>query len=453
MSNTSLGLVRQILKEQFGVDQKRRNAWSDYGYPKITTFMMHYTMYRRFGLAKAGIQMYPDKCWSVKPTIHQGKDITEAENRIDRTPQEAAFDEFANRVSLWDKMKAVDTRQRVYQYGALIIMTQAVDGASTEFGEPLETVSLDDITGLRAVYQEQMIPTKWEQDRNNARYGLPTKYQYRQELIQDESRQEYEITNKNNYIDVHWTRVITFAEGDPNDNIEGEPANEAGFNSLITLERIIGAGGEGFWKNAVMKTVYSNTDKDAPVPTQDEINEFSKSMQDFVENMDKFLMMNGMQADVLSADLPNPQEFFDVALSDYAASVKIPHKILVGAQTGRLAADEDGSFFLQNAQERSENWCTTMVNKLVDWLNEHTNLGMLDYIVEWPDLLEPTKGEKLDVAAKMADINEKLFRTTGEIGFTASEIRMIGGYGQLTEADMPDILDDDEEISEGDEDE
>ena len=55
-------------------DTKHTQAWDDYGYKNTLEFEDHYQMYRRFGIAKAGIKMPVNMCWKTFPKIMQGEE-------------------------------------------------------------------------------------------------------------------------------------------------------------------------------------------------------------------------------------------------------------------------------------------------------------------------------------------------------------------------------------------
>jgi hypothetical protein len=258
------------------------------------------------------------------------------------------------------------------------------------------------------------------------------------QLDQSDIGEDREQDNRTKSVHIHWSRVIIFAEGADSDSIYGRPALKRGFNDLVTMEKLIGAGGEGFWKSAAMKTVYSNTSKDAPPLTQDEIDGMDEAIRDFVEGLDQHLMLGGLDPKVLSVAMGDPQNPFMIALQSFSASVGVAAKLLVGSQEGRLASDQDGIFTLSNMQSRRESWCTQMMESVIDWLALHGVIEQKEYTVEWDDLLNPSDSDRLDLAARMSKINKDMAQEV----FTAEEMRVVAGYhGESAldedESDMP----------------
>ena len=48
----------------FSGDTKRPTAWSDYGYPRGLKFDDYWSMYKRNGIAYAGVVRHVEKTWS-----------------------------------------------------------------------------------------------------------------------------------------------------------------------------------------------------------------------------------------------------------------------------------------------------------------------------------------------------------------------------------------------------
>jgi len=142
-----------------------------------------------------------------------------------------------------------------------------------------------------------------------------------------------------------------------------------------------------------------------------------------------------MDAKTLDSTLVQPKDFFFNSLYDVAASCKIPATILIGQQTGRLASSEDSRSFLSMINSRRENFGTELINAMIDWFIKWGVLPAAEYEVEWDDLLQLSKTEQLDAANKMADINDKQFKSGGSIAFDGSEIREMAGFEAMDEVD------------------
>jgi hypothetical protein len=318
-------------------------------------------------------------------------------------------------------VKGLDNRQRVGRYAGLFMRVR--DNKQPQ--EPIEGKlgGLGALVQMIPLYEGQLTVLETENDPTADNYGQPTMYQFnggaagnRNEKIRDS-------------FNIHPSRIIVAAEDSDNGSIQGVSSLESPFNSLMDLRKIIGAGGEGFYRNAAQSVVFSLKDASTAKANEKLLGKFNDQYDDFSRNrMRRSMWTPGLEPNVLDSTLVPPKEFFMNALNDVAAGVKIPATILIGQQTGRLASSEDGRQFLSIVNSRRENFMTEVVTDVVDWLIEFGILPASQFTVEWDDLLARGDDEKLDNADKMASINEKQFKSGGGIPFTEDEVREAAGF-------------------------
>ena len=430
---------RALTSGYLGSDDKRPQAWEDYGYPADVGFDRLYNMFDRNGLARAGVMIPVKYCWQAVPKVYAG----EVRDGDERNPWEREFDRIADRLRLWAKLKAADKRQRVGEYGAFVVQIKGT-AEEADFTRELGRISADQIVSFIPVYQAQLEPVTWDTDRRSERYGMPETYQFNESAIDGQAQDRPRNTT------VHHSRVIIFAEDADDDTIYGIPTNRAGFNHLLNIEKIEGAGGEGFWKNAAQKLIFSDKPgEDYSEMDEDEEKQWDEIVQAFQANWGKYMTASGMDVTNLQSTLIDPKSFFEISLGLYAASVEIPAKVLVGTQTGVLAGDADYAQLLQTCQSRRENWLTEMVSKTIDWLIKHGAVRPVDYSMEWDDIQAPSDDAKLDLVNKMVDANQKAIFAMGVPIFTLGEIRDIGGWKVAPVAGAPDLDEDEGEDEDG----
>ena len=229
---------------------------------------------------------------------------------------------------------------------------------------------------------------------------------------------------------IHPDRVLIWSE---DGTVHARSSLEPGYNDLLDAEKVKGAGGEGFWKTA-RGSMALEAEKDLDLLKMSqamgiEPSEIADAMnaqvEDFQKGFDKMLLLQGMQAKTIGISLPSPEHFFNIAAQSFAASINIPMKILVGSQTGERASTEDARDWAQSNNARRVNVARPLINEFVGRLERFGILPERDWTVHWSDLTEASQGEKIDRAAKMADINQK---SRDEPAFFADEIRAAAGY-------------------------
>lgn len=426
--NDSRGLreifSRAISGQYHGADTLH-NVFTDYGYPININFFHLWNMYRRFGIAKTGIELPVDIGWRSVPEI-VGTDAFNAE-----------FEKLAIRTSLWIRLKGLDTRQRVGRYAGMFMRVK--DGKTPD--QPLEGTlgSEMSLVSMVPLYESQLEVLDTEEDPMSDNFGNPIMYQHRSSVVGSRNERARQTFN------IHPSRIVIAAEGADDGSIFGIPVLESIFNSLMDLIKISGGGGEGFYKNASQNIIFE-LNKDAGAKPSDAIlAKFNDNYDEFArDRMRRAMWTPGLKPHVLNSDLISPKEFFAAALADVAAGLKIPATVLIGQQTGRLASDEDSAQLNIMVQSRRENFMTEMVKNIIDWFIRFGILPAGEYTIEWDDLRAATDEQKLDNAEKLSTINKNQVMSGGDVPFTSEEVREAAGFEP---EDMPDIDVDGENIN------
>ena len=385
------------------------NIYLDFGYPETLNFDNYWNMYRRFGIAKNVVELPVDTGWLDNPEV-------EAEEKF-----KTDFQKLVDEKNFWIRMKGLDTRQRVGRYGGMFMRVK--DGKKPE--EPIEgTLSgINSLVEMMPLYESQLEVVETDQDQMSETFGQPKMYQY--SGTAEGSRNKNATTT----INIHASRIVIAAEDADNGWIYGISSLEAPYNSLMDLRKIIGAGGEGFYKNAAQSIVFDLKDPSSAKANESLLNDFNDKYDDFAKNRSRRAMWSpGMESKVLTSALANPKEFFMNALNDVAAASKIPATILIGQQTGRLASGEDSKHFLSTINSRRINFMTEMTTDVLAWLIKYGILPASDFEIVWTDLLARSDEEKLTNATSMSKINETQFKSGQSTVFSSEEIRESAGF-------------------------
>ena len=390
------------------------NIYLDFGYPAQLEFRNFWNMYRRFGIATNVVELPVDTGWVTTPTFEAPPEFINA------------FDKLNDRIKLWTRIKGLDTRQRVGRYAGIFMRIR--DGLDPS--KPIEGVVSGDAALVDAVplYESQLEVIESDQDPRSDNFGQPILLQYRQSVAGNRNEETHST------ISIHVSRIVFAAEGADDGWIYGIPALEPIYNSLMDLRKIIGGGGEGFYKNASQNIIFDLKEGFSSIALKEKLEKFNEQYDEFSRNRFRRAMWTpGMESKTLDSQLISPKDFFDVAINDVAAGSQIPATILVGKQTGRLASNEDSRQFLSVVQSRRENFMTVLTRGVIDWLIDHGVLPSAEYMLIWDDLLARSDSEKLDNSKKMVDVNKSQFESGGDTVFTGEEIREAAGFEPLEE--------------------
>jgi hypothetical protein len=432
-TNSATNSIRQTLAAANIGNSKHTKQWADYGYPEKLNFQMLNQQYERFGIAKACVDIPVKFGWMDYPIIREG---AEADAETEQTAWEKETAEFFKKKKLFEKLAGADRRNRIGDYSAFIVQIKSDIPDERDWTKPLSGVTKDKILKFIPVTQGQLIPNDKSLPTED-RYPLPNNY-----TLVDDGNQDGVGTGTSNKRDgtvIHHSRVIIFAEGSDDGTLNGIPTNESTYNALLDLEKISGAGAEGFWQAVSQKLVFESASGRAPGEKEKTI--IDSSINEFYDGMNNHLMSGGFNVKPLNAAIPsNYKDPFMNSLYVVSAGCGIPATILIGQQTGRLASDEDGKQLAMSANSRRAGFQTEMVSDTIDWLDAHLiDYNVPEYYVEWSDLLESSQADKIAMADTLATANQKFVSSQmqGETAITEAEFRATVGLS--AEKDMAEV--------------
>jgi len=403
---------------------KRKKAWVDYGFPNTLNFWDYLNLYRRHSLAHAIVHRITEKSWEDEPWVVEGDETDNAETE---TRWERDVRQLFKRLNLWQAFQDADRRRLVGMYSGLIL--QVAD--DRQWHEELEP---GELVGVIPAWQGQLTPTAWNTDTTSPDYGKPTMWQYQEAEVETA---EYPPPGRS--VTIHHSRVVIVG-----DYREGVPLLEAAYNDFVSLEKVLGALGESYWKNAArqLNVEYSSeTDprqlaEAAGVKLEDLHEALNGMFADLNQGLDAGMVSFGGKATPLVANVPPPQEPYTVLAQNICSSAMIPMKIAVGNQTGERASTEDQDDFNRRCQSRRTGELMTDVRRLIDRLMEYGIIDVVpEYQVMWTDLAEAGMADKLANVELMAKINQAMQLLGGV--YTHDEMRAMTGHDPLGDDDLP----------------
>lgn len=434
----------------------KHNHYADFGWPTQVSFDLLYSLWDRNALANAVVKKTASKCWRDDPVVRETEQYADDETTLEGEIRQRFRD-----LRVWQRLVEADRRSMVGRYAGVIL--RLADGK--RFSDPVESVpgGLDGLAEIIPAWEGQLEVSTWDTDEASETYGHPLMYAFNEMAVATEG----EASNQPRSFKVHPSRVIIWSN---DGTLHGRSLLTAGYNDLMTVEKVTGAGGEGFWKNAKSAPhlnidVASDLESVAEGMGFEDLEAMVEAMNENVEawqkGFDKVLMTQGMTADTLQVTLPSPEHFYGIALQNFASSVEIPVKIVVGMQTGERASQEDAQEWSETCQSRRTSMLIPNIREFINRLENFRILPERDWEIAWNDLTESTMGEKIERGEKMANINRALM-PTGELAFLPEEIRealdmkplgagaFIDGEldDELSESIPEDEIDDEDEESE-----
>lgn len=418
----------------------RRDIYKMGGYKESLTFDDHFTAYARtFG--GAGIELLPNKAFSMPPTIKEEGDHkkpTDFERDCEKLIEEHDF---------WSVCKNLIIFSRVFQYAGIIITAKEQDGNDKTMAQDIGTLrGVDSIVRFDVVMQDQIsaegVPTV--EDFSSASYGMPKYFNYDENVTSNDSDENTRA------FELHASRVFTFSETAPPNKLEGTPFNEKGFNYISNCEKVAAAAPEGFIKNARGMTIFNIKDQQIANALKDPNGsyaaKFKEQDEDYHAGINTSRLVGGMDVTQHQINLADPTGTFMANFNLYAMTINTSGSILLGKQEGERASTEDMNKFIEDCKAMQQHTYTPMIKRILKWLKGMNAIAenKNSIVIEWPDLAEPTIGEKIDRLEKL----QKIAATKGgaDLFEDENEMRTLAGLEEMKKKKLSDFTEEDDEI-------
>lgn len=397
-----------------------RDLYQALGYTRELRPEDYRSRYERGGIAERIIEALPKATW------RGGGNVVENEDPDDDTEFELAWKSLDDRLGVWSTLMRADILAGLGRYGIVVI------GDGNDLEEKLSfrgmDASPDSVLYLAPYGEEDATIQEVDEDSSSERFGLPTVYEVSIGTVTSLQGKSRGDTKK-----VHHSRVIHVVDGALRDEVYGKPRLRSSYNYLDDLEKIHGAGAEAFWQRADPLTQF-NIDPSVDMGTVD-VDALDDEIDMVRHGLLNYVRSQGLEINRLSADVSPFAANLDGILTLISGTTGIPKRILLGSERGELASQQDRANWNERVATRRMEFATGVVRELVDRLLEHGALPepAEPYDVIWPEIESLDEKEKTDLAARMAEINERSVRSGEGPVFAVSEIREVTGRAPESE--------------------
>lgn len=370
----------------------KRNLYDVFGYRDVITPEEYRQRFQRQDIAKRIVAAYPEACWSSEPIITDNDDM-QGDTTFDKSLKEIIEHP---QLKIYHYIRRLD---KVMSLGCFAVLFIGVrDGKKAQL--PLDTkINIDDILFFAPYAESDITISKYDEDPQSRRYGLPVMYKLG---TNGYDKNETGTVLKRAPLEVHYTRIIHVAEGLLDNDIVGTPRLEDVVNRLVDLEKIVGGSAETFYLNARGGMHFSMPGDSILQP--DDKKALEENMQDFSHNLTRYLKTAGVDVNVLNFNIADPKNHFDVIISLISASTGIPKRILTGSEQGQLASSQDENNWIAKVRQRQKDFCELQILRpLIDWFILNGVLIAPEngrYKITWPDLKSVSDMDKAEVAVK-----------------------------------------------------
>jgi hypothetical protein len=312
MSIGSTLFSRMMLAFRAGLQfHGKRNLFEIFGYPRMLRESHLYGKYQRQDITTRIVNMPPEEMWSLEPLLTEPQAIL------------SKWKDFVVRAELWDRVVQAD---KLCSFGPFSVLMLGLPGDPVGPARPL--TDLDQLLYVQAYGGDGVRIEQYENDPRNARFGQPLMYAIR----------IGPITNTT-YINVHYSRVIHIVDRPLQGQMLSEPRLAQVYNILDDLLKIAGGSAELFWITA-NRGMQVDVDKEMELDAGDAA-ALTSELDEFQHGLRRYIRTRGVKVTSLGSDVADPTGPFNILMALLAATTNIPQRILMGAEAGQLASEQD----------------------------------------------------------------------------------------------------------------
>lgn len=374
------------------------------GYPESLTPEALWKWFKREDMGYRMVVIKPETCWASNPTIIENNDAVP-------TDFEKSIVDLNKNFNLWNYLQRADVVSGIGDFGVMMLgindgkdfatPVEGVDGGTEGLGRSTKKHKLEYI---RIFAQHQITVATTVNDPKNARFGLPEMYTL---LFENE-----DYTNSGGVAhtkvgagtdvvsaskNVHWTRIVHMADNRDTSDVFGNSRLQRIYNRLLDLRKVVGGSGEMYWKGAFPGLSLESQPDFADAEFNKE--EVKKSLDDYQNGLNRYLALQGITVKSLTPQVIDPTSYYKMLVMAIAICEGIPYRILLGAEEGKQAGNQDAVQWNKKMEGRREQYLNPWIIKpVIDRLIAMGVLEEVEYKIKWAPLNEQTLSEQIENA-------------------------------------------------------
>lgn len=379
-----------------GLDPIGRNLDAECGYPANPTVKMFRRMYDRQDYANRVVNIWPDECWAVRPQLYETED-----KRV--TKFERAFRKLSRKVDIWHYLHRLDRLAGIGSFGVMLLGLN--DGKKLSTPAPgfdlyrrLKTrpTKKIELSYIQTFAEDDITVDSVDDREGSSRFGKPLYYTLN---VSSPTTNDAAAVRQ---VRVHWSRIVHFADNCENNDTFGVPRQQAVFNRLLDLRKILGSSGEMFWKGGFPGYV-ATTQKDVDGSVAD-LESVREQVNAYLNGTQRFMGFDGMDVESLLPQAIDPTQHVLQQVAAICACGGYPIPVFLGRESGQLAGMENTAAWNKRVASRQELVVEPrLIRPLVDRLMDVAVLPEppdREYFVSFKDLNTLGDKDKADVYLK-----------------------------------------------------
>ena len=370
-----------------GFFMKTRNLYNVFGYSMLLKHEDFVLKYTRQDIASRVIDAPVDATWTEPPEVEGGEAFNKAWGELVKTQHIFAY------------LRKTDIFAGLGQYAIMIVGFD--DGRALD--TPVNKGRSNKVIYFQPYLEGSVSITEYDENTSSPRFGQPIMYEVEPgtlKLTSSIATTHTVLVRKK--FKVHYSRVLHLADRTLENNTFGTSRLEPVFNVLDDILKVAGGSAETYWL-AGNRGLQVDVDKDMDL-APDDASDLEDEIEEYQHQLRRVIRTRGVTIKNLGSDVADPRGAFNVSMALLASATKIPQRILMGAEAGQLASQQDRANWAISVAERIANYAQPFV--LIPFIQLLTNANALPQVInltiKWPEAFKMNPLERAQTSAQQA---------------------------------------------------
>lgn len=382
-------IARSRLAGLFGQRFEGRRDYAEvFGYEGSLSYDKLLAKYLRQGIASRIVDAPAQGLWDDPPEVTSNSD-----------EWNKAWNRLTVKHNLWQTLLRLDKLCGLGSYACLMVGVKGT-GASDRPVPARSGAALREVLYFQVYSQRSAVINKVSGDSTSTQFMLPEVYSINPNM-QNEGQILPGMARAPGDFKVHHSRILHVAENILENAVYGSPRLERVFNDLDDMLKVSGGTAETVWLTS-NRGMQIDLDKDMELTPEDAKN-LTDEMDEYMHQLRRYVRTRGIKMNPLGSEVPDTTGIFNILISLISGATGIPRRILIGAEAGQLASDQDRANWAERITfRRKEFGEPQFIFPLISLLTSQGVLPAPDDLeiqVIWPDA---HKMSPLEMAQKNA---------------------------------------------------
>ena len=385
--NSGMTAVRTVLAAMAGLSfGGARDLYKVFGWNRQPGHKEFLSKYLRQDITQRIINAPVDGTWTDHPILTGGKAF------------ETAWQNLVDEHDIYHYLAKTDIFAGL---GAFAILVVGIDDGRPR-NTPATTGRENKVLYMQPYLEGSIEVIEFDTNQNSKRFGKPVMYRVTPgESILVKGSVDARLKGQSKF-EVHYTRVLHVADNTLENTVFGHSRLESIYNVLDDLMKVTGGSAETYWL-AANRGLHIDVDKEMELAPED-AEDLSEEIEEYQHQVTRVIRTRGTKVNSLGSDVADPKNTFGVQMALLSSNTNIPQRVLMGAEAGQLASQQDRANWATYLASRASRFAEPVMLK--PFIRLMVGLGVVPQPrklkIQWPEPFKMNPLERAQTSAQQA---------------------------------------------------